>query len=261
MYTGGAASRWSNLGLPVDPLLGTASPTLPHLPLPLGSLESTAAKTTAPSVVVTEGIPPVSVKVVERIRRWEFVELENLLITQDKKSDEYPLFVDSDQLGYRAPSRAQGKLPVISNIMTWLTAFSRFMAVVLSTEATLKEEAAGLAAHQHVILQLYNDLGGNRWLKYDTEYREWAAAKGIRVWGELNLAIYGRCLPQAQPVQVPGSSDITRNDSGRKETPACFQWNKGRCVRPLCSYRHVCLDCKGPHRKSECPGRVKRVRK
>ena len=57
------------------------------------------------------------------------------------------LVVDSDQPGYRAPSRGQGKLPVIDNIMTGLIAFLRFMAVILSTEATLREEAAGLAAH------------------------------------------------------------------------------------------------------------------
>ena len=31
--------------------------------------------------------------------------------------------------------------------MTWLTAFSRFMAVVLATDCTTKEEAAGLARH------------------------------------------------------------------------------------------------------------------
>ena len=160
---------------------------MPHLPLPLGPMASTVARTAAPSVVITEGIPPVSFKVVERIRQWEFVELANLLITQDRKSDEYSFVVDSDQPGYRAPSRGQGKLPVIDNIMTWLKAFSRCMAVILSTEATSREEAAGLAAHQHVILQLYNDLGGNRWLKYDTEYREWAAAKGIRIWGSLTL--------------------------------------------------------------------------
>ena len=187
MFTGGAATRWSNLGLPVDPLLGTASPTVPHLPLLLGPMASTVARTAALSVVITEGIPPVSFKVVEMIRRWEFVELANLLITQDIKSDEYSFTIDSDQPGYRAPSQGQGKLPVIDNIMTWLTAFSRFVAVILSTEATSREEAAGLAAHQHVILQLYNDLGGNLWLKYDTEYKEWAAANGIRIWGSLTL--------------------------------------------------------------------------
>ena len=52
---------------------------------------------------------------------------------------------------------------------------------IYDVQATSKEEAAGLAAHQHIILQLHNDLGYNRWLKYDTEYREWAAAKGICV--------------------------------------------------------------------------------
>ena len=131
---------------------------MPHLPLPLGPMASTVARTAAPSVVITEGILPVSFKVVERIRQWEVVELANLLITQDIKSDEYSFVVDSDQPGYRAPSRGQGKLPVIDNIMTWLVAFSRFRAVILSTEATSREETAGLAAHQQVILQLCNDL-------------------------------------------------------------------------------------------------------
>ena len=91
--------------------------------------------------------------------------------------------------------------------MSRLTAFSGFVAVILSTEVTLKEEAAGLAVHLHVILQLYNDLGSNLWLKYDTEYREWAAAKGIPSMGKLNLAIYGRCSPQTQQVQMPGLSE------------------------------------------------------
>ena len=37
------------------------------------------------------------------------------------------------------------------NNMSWFTAFSRLMAVLLTAEATSKDEAAGLAAHQHVI--------------------------------------------------------------------------------------------------------------
>ena len=211
---------WSSLGLPVDSRLGADLLTLPQLAMPLGSLPSTIARTTALSVVVIEGIPPISVKMVERIRQWEFVDLANLLILQDNKVDEAPFGLDKGHLGYKAPSRAQGKHMVIDNIMSWLTAFSRLMAVLLTAEATSKDEAAGLAAHQHVILQLHNDLGNNRWLKYDVEYREWAAAKGVRVWGELNLPIYGRCLPQAQPVREPSWSG-TGNFSS-KEIPVCF---------------------------------------
>ena len=220
LLTGSTSTTWSNLSLPVDSRLGANILTLPQLALPLGFLPSAVAKAAAPSVVVDEGIPPIPVKMVERIRRWEFVELENLLILQDNKTEETLLGSDKGQFGYKAPLRAQGKHIGINNYMSWLTAFSRLMAVLLTAEATTKDEAAGLAAHQHVILQVHNDLGSNRWLKYDVEYREWAAAKGVRVWGELNLPIYGRCLPQAQPVQGP--SGAVTNDLSSKEIPVCY---------------------------------------
>ena len=52
--------------------------------------------------------PPVSFKVVERIRRWEFVELVNLLITQDIKSDEYSLLLIVISQGTGLPHGARG---------------------------------------------------------------------------------------------------------------------------------------------------------
>ena len=55
---------------------------------------------------------------------------------------------------------------------------------------TSKEEAAGLAAHMHLILQLLKDLGGLQWLKYNQEFREWAAAKDIRRWANLYANIW-----------------------------------------------------------------------
>ena len=237
----------------MDPLLGSSSSL--SLPLPLGPQVPLVARTASSSIVVTKGIPPMSFKAVKRIRQWEYVDLANLLISQDDALS----MTENDQ---KTPSRSQGKPPPINDIMTWLTAFSRFMAVVLAVDFTTKEEAAGLPAHQHVILQLHGDLGSNRWLKYNIEFREWTAAKRIRAWGELNLAIYGRCLPQVQPVKtLPRLPDVALQSFNKKETPVCFQWDKGHCVRPLCAYLHACLGCRGPHRKAECPGRIKRARK
>ena len=71
------------------------------------------------------------------------------------------------------------------------------------------------------------------------------AAKGICVWGELKLAIYDRCLPQVQPVQVPSLPDMMMQGLSKKVTPICFQWNNGHCVRPLCSYVHAFLALTG----------------
>ena len=71
---------------------------------------------------------------------------------------------------------------------------------VTGCDATTKEQVAGLAAHQHLILQLSKDLRGKQWAKYDCEFREWAAVEDIMVWDELNLAIYRRCLPQLRHI-------------------------------------------------------------
>ena len=71
---------------------------------------------------------------------------------------------------------------------------TRLIGVLLSDAATSKEEAAGLAVHLHVVLQVVQSLRDRQWLMYDWEYRVWAVAKGVRAWGDLNLPIYGRCL-------------------------------------------------------------------
>ena len=66
------------------------------------------------------------------------------------------------------------------------------MAILLAAPATKPAEAAGLTAHMHLILQVSQDLGGRHWMFYE-EFREWAAAKAVKVWGDLNLSIYGCC--------------------------------------------------------------------
>ena len=58
--------------------------------------------------------------------------------------------------------------------------------MLLAADATTKEQAVGLAAHQHLILQLSKDLEAKQWSKYVCELKQWAAAKNMRVWGDLN---------------------------------------------------------------------------
>ena len=49
-------------------------------------------------------------------------------------------------------------------------------------------------AHMYLMIQLAKDMGGSVWQQYDHEFHVWAAARGLKVWGELNLSVYGRCL-------------------------------------------------------------------
>ena len=205
--------------------------------------------------VVAEGIPPVSCKLVDKIRKWEYIDLSTLL--EDYPSSDQVTLING-QLVVASSSQKRRESKAISDIVSWLQAFSIFTAVLVSSDATSKEEAAGLAAHAYLIIQLSRDLNGLQWLKYDQSYREWAAAKGIRKWGEMNFSIYGRCLASQQPsVHTPSPGGPSRKR--KSNTNVCFRWNEGSmCLSSTCRFLHRCSACGGTHREIECPRRPKR---
>ena len=226
--------------LPVDPLLGARGAPLP----PVSSLPDLPQLSRGPSLVVAEGIPPVSTRLIEKIRRWEFIDLAQLIGGADSSEGSSSMVEGHIVTQAKSPRKSPS---TITDLATWLQAYARLMAVLLSAPMTSKAEAASLAAHLHVVLQLAQDLGGRHWLVYDWEFREWAAAKGITVWGELNLSIYGRCLPRPTPPASSGPPDIFAGT-----TPICFKWNTGNCQRPRCRYLHACSECGGPHPRIAC---------
>ena len=50
---------------------------------------------------------------------------------------------------------------VIGDIYTWIQAYNIFAVILLSAEDMTKEDAAGLAAHSYLILQMLKDLQGS----------------------------------------------------------------------------------------------------
>jgi len=77
---------------------------------------------------------------------------------------------------------------------------------------------------------------------YDWEFWDWAAAKVVRLWGELNLSVYGRSLSH---LAVP-------QDSPTAEVPVCYKWIQQNCQCPNCKYLHVCLESRGLHKRGQC---------
>ena len=139
------------------------------------------------------------------------------------------------------------------------------MAVLTSADSTTPTQATGLIAHLHLILQLSQELGP-QWMKYDVDFRQWAAARNVRQWGELNFTIYGHCLSAQQRLASSSShtrptqqSSGSRKSSNPSSKEACFRWNfKGRCDRMNCPYSHSCWLCGGPHPASSCTTAPKR---
>ena len=184
-----------------------SGPTGPSIP-PLGSLvkdEPPHTPTSGSSTVINEGLPPVPTKLVERIRKWEYVDLAQLLddyrqpdgYTLQQTTGGQILVLDQDQVQHRQKQ--------ITDIFTWLKAFSRYMAVLTSCDSTTSAQTTGVVAHLHLILQLSQELGP-QWMKYDIGYCQWVAARKVRQWGELNFTIYGHCLSAQQRTQKTNSS-------------------------------------------------------
>jgi len=146
-------------------------------------------------------------------------------------------------------------MKIISDILTWVQAFSVFVAILVSADSTSKDEAAGLAAHAHLIIQLSKDLGGAQWLSYDLDdFREWATAKGVQKWGELNFAIYGCCLASQQAMAISGGL-LYKSKMKRKaaDLKTCFKWNDGlRCESFKCRFAHCCSFCGENHCRVDC---------
>lgn len=216
----------------------------------------TPSLSSSPSLVVAEGMPPIPVKLIEKIRKWEYVDLACLL--EDHSA--HPISFTLNGVGQWVPEQ-QKKRKQITDIITWIQAYSRYMAVLLSCDTTTKEEATGLVAHLHLVLQLSQDLGP-QWLKYDRDFREWAAAKSLRKWGDLNFPIYGQCLaaqqrqvlPNTTPTPSKGQIQFDRKRSSPYgNSNVCLKWNfRSHCDRTPCPYAHKCYHCGRQHKGKDC---------
>ena len=250
-FSGTVTITWPSL--PVDTSLSSSGLTATHISTGTPLLQCPMPARTS-TVVVAEGIPPVACRLVDKIRKWEYINLGDLL--KDHTSPEQLVFVNGQVLPIQCGQKPQSSR-VITDILTWLQAFSVFSAILLSSEDTTKEEAAGLAAHCYLILQMSRDLKGSQWCQYDQSFREWAAAKHIRKWGELNFTIYGRCLATQQPFPL----EFTAKQKRKADVSICFRWNDSlACNKSVCRYTHRCRFCFESHRAIDCSLKQKRTK-
>lgn len=185
------------------------------------------------TAVITEGIPPISARILEKIRRWEYVDLADLLSESAGKTSEFSDCPGDQVILVQSLDQVRRKKKQIVDISTWLQAFSIYAAALVADPSTTKEESTGLCSHMFLITQIEKDLGGLKWYKYDKEFRERAAATNTRIWGILNLTIYGRCLAAPQlPMSSPNHIDRPakgrpekKNRPGKYRNKACFKYN------------------------------------
>ena len=115
--------------LPVDPSLSTTTPTssicttLSMAPINLSLADHSQRVVNLPkppTVVVAEGLPPVTCRVVDRIRKWEYVNLADLL---GDHTPDHLTIINGQVIAVSTEGSAK-KSRAITDILSWLQAYS-----------------------------------------------------------------------------------------------------------------------------------------
>ena len=148
--------------LPAEVSVVKSTPVLPslgeeHLRFPGGSV---SYRPCSSSVVVAEGIPLLPQKTVDKIRKWEYVDLATLLSNEPPTGEPSMITVNGQTLIVNPPDNQAKKCKVILDLHSWMQAYSAYAAALTSAEETTKPESAGLLAHMYNVLKLAKDLVG-----------------------------------------------------------------------------------------------------
>ena len=244
------------------------------------------------TVMVAEGLGPIPRKLVIKIQSEEYVDLEELP-KYPHSQGEVPL--PQRQVVIQLVESLKKRKPRITAYPQWVEAFAIYVAVLSKTRPQCVPDMMAYIA----LIKEASTHGGARWLSYDREFRERAAAKKLTQWGERDPNLWAKFFagstPPAQICHFCASTDHTtaectyavgRQESygrqipgmggnlskvappamdakagGFKKKGACFPYNnKGVCDRvPPCPFPHVCSNCGEGHPSRVCPYPIRKA--
>jgi hypothetical protein len=143
---------------------------------------------TITSSTTISGIPNLPTKLVQKIISWKYIDLGELLpehlqlaSTGTAVSSSVVILPESSYNTHRRKKRQ------IADIATWVQVFSSYM-LVLSTK--YPEALPELISYQLLIVQHSQKFRYPSWLRYDIDFRTWAAQTGTRTWSQINPQCY-----------------------------------------------------------------------
>ena len=254
----------------------------------LPGLGQPAAPPGQDGIYVGEGLLPVPAKLAEKITRWDFVDMAELL-------PEFWTSVNPRETASNAATTQNGarRKRAVTDIATWLQCFATYTSVMSTAHPQAVPE---LLAYLIFVLRASQDFGGVAWATYDAAFRRQASITGNRQWSRVNPSLYSicfsgvarsgtrcdLCLSLSHPTRdcsLAGGQDsevssrLKTLESAvlaitsqvpqqphlqlRERSPeVCRNWNSGRCRMLHCRYRHACRVCGGPNPAYACCDRA-----
>ena len=168
-----------NVGVPPGLPVTSVSATLANL-LPLANSELGHS---AGGVYVGGGRSPVPYKLAQKIRRWEFVDMGELL-------PEFWCSYRDDKGTVKRPSSSR-RTRKVTEIFTWVQCFNTYVSVLAPAHPeTIPEPMADMST----IVRTSQDFSGLAWVRYNAGFRRQAALTGNKLWSQINATLYTLCF-------------------------------------------------------------------
>ena len=122
----------------------------------------------------------------QKITNYEYVDLPDLLPDQllsnsTSSTDTVVVLPESAYATHRKKKRQ------IGDIATWVQVYSTYMLVLGSSSPHLLPD---LIAYQLLIVQHSKKFEYPSWLRYDVDFRQWAAANNCHTWSQIHPQFY-----------------------------------------------------------------------
>lgn len=155
----------------------------------------------------------------------------------------------------------------IASPLAWVECFQAYIAVIA---LKAPDRVSDLLAYSTLIVHAARQFEGDAWQVYDRNYRQQAAALQLTKCSEVNTSLWTLAFSQAKAApHCPHcmslehrATDCPKHRKPEKSPssqappppvlPICRDWNYASCRSSTCRFRHVCLECHGPHPQCEC---------
>ena len=174
-----------------------------------------------PPFSLASSFPPIPAKLVSKIQSLQFMEMRELL------PDNIAACADSTTVP-NVRNDLRPKQREISSILTWVSAFVTYTAVVAAVHP---DRVKDLLAYLRLIVREAQRTQGKGWLSYDHIFRQNAASNPALCWANLDTSLHSSfCV---------GSSSA--NDATRTVCAYCneFDHSSEECVMAPVWLRHV----------------------
>ena len=225
-------------------------------------------------VYLTDGLPPITTKMFEKLKNWQYVNLQDLSPRSARGREDEQNFLqqcDGKVLLLQSMDQIKRKSSDFSDVVSWIEVFATVVAVSGQANPSALPD---LMAYMVKIIRA-SRTSSSLWQEYDRAYRRKAAAKGDFDWSRHDPDLWDRYilapsqtsdLHSAQHRPVPYQRPISRpyptpQGNNQWKKTVCYSHNFDRvCARTTkgapCQFAHICFSCgQHDHRHFDCPKR------